>query len=157
MYPLLASFCFFFLHFSIFRYHSHLWGCMYRHRCSVMLILCIYLVSPCLPLFVCFLSLSFCLCFFLSPSHELQSRGKAFTTNISNKNTSFFFPHALLSQSHEPLESFVGFFSYWAGSCHCLPFSVGEVEAHQTQLAITHIMSAHEGEQVEEAEGELQR
>lgn len=41
----------------------------------------------------------------------------------------------------------VCYISHWAGSRCCLPFSVGEDEAHQAQLTITHIRSALEGEQ----------
>lgn len=61
------------LHLPVFRYRSHLWGCAYRHSCSVMLIPCFYLVSLCLLLFVCLLSLYACDAgFFLSVSLSMS-------------------------------------------------------------------------------------
>lgn len=117
-----------------------------RNRCSAVLIPCIY------PVFCVYLHLSVLL--FLSASCTLQSRGKIFTTNIFPK-THLSLSHAFLSHSCEPLEMFLGvmclregacYISYWTGSFHCLPFSIGAADTHQAQLAITHIMSAHEGE-----------
>lgn len=105
----------------------------------------------CLPPFVCLLyvSVAVSLCLFQTTKQRQSIRNQHFP------KTHLSLSQAFVSHSCEPLEMFLGvmclreaacYISYWTGSFHCLPFSIGEADTHQAQLTITHIMSAHEGE-----------